>query len=82
MSYTQPIQDGRYRIQYLPRHRTVTETENSLTAAKTSSATKSAPNEYAPTCANTTESHSTTAPFTAACAKTKAMAALCGNTSE
>ena len=46
------------------------------------SAANSAPNRYAPTCANTTGSHSITAPFTATSAKTKATAALCGNISE
>ena len=39
-------------------------------------------NKYAPTFANTTKSHSITAPFTATSAKTKATAAPCGNTSE
>ena len=45
-------------------------------------AANSVPNKYAPTCINTTGSHSITAPFTATSAKTKATAALCGNTSE
>ena len=43
---------------------------------------KLSPNRYVPTCANTTGSHSITAPFTATSAKTKATAALCGNISE
>ena len=96
MSYTQLTQDERYHIQYLSRHCTIAEIAKQLNRHKSTisreikrhciqgqqySAEK-AQKQSRLTKQRTTGSRSITAPFTATFAKTKATAALCGNTSE
>ena len=96
MSYTQLTQDERYHIQYLSRHCTIAEIAKQLNRHKSTISreikrhciqgqqysTDKAQRQNRLTKQRTTGSHSITAPFTATFAKTKATAALCGNTSE